>query len=338
MKKILLAGLLSLLVVSAYINRHTVENHLRGVPAYKWELVTDTAPFAPRDGAGLVSHRGYLFMFGGWNTAWSPATTNEVWRSPDGKEWERLPDAPWERRHSHGYLVFNDKIWVLGGDVLAGRYQSGVWSSPDGIQWTREGDLPHGKDGRILFMSFVHDGYMWIAGGQTLDEYVPEFEGTRKPVFYSDVWRSKDGRDWEMVSDQNSWAPRGMTIGSASLDGRMHIIGGGTYATGEFPRSYSNDHWSSKDGERWEVETSRARWQPRQYQNTFAFDGRLWVVGGWHGENLAETWTTCGQTWCLIDTPWPARHAAAIAEHKGEIFMLGGPLAESAVWRLSVKF
>jgi hypothetical protein len=34
---------------------------------YRWELVTLTAPFAPRDGAGALTYDGKMWLLGGWN-------------------------------------------------------------------------------------------------------------------------------------------------------------------------------------------------------------------------------------------------------------------------------
>lgn len=302
---------------------------------YRWEAVTSEAPWLPRDGAGLLSYGDYIYLLGGWAPGGAPAphTVRDVWRSLDGVKWEQFAVAPWQARHSAGYVVFDSYMWVIGGDPLQGRYQSGVWVTGDGRNWQRVGELPGGMD-RVLFQTYVFDGYIWLLGGQTIDEFVDRAP-RRDPVFYSDVWRTKDGKNWEHVSDDNPWAPRGMAIGSAVLDGKIHILGGGTYATAGLPRTYAADHWSSTDGVEWQQE-SPVPWGGRQYHNTFAHDGRLWVLGGYHGSGeFADTWYTCHQGWCSVpDVPWLPRHAASVVEHKGTIYMLGGPLSERAVWKL----
>ena len=38
--------------------------------AYEWHCLTMDAEFEPRDGAGLLSFKGRLWMLGGWNP-WS---------------------------------------------------------------------------------------------------------------------------------------------------------------------------------------------------------------------------------------------------------------------------
>ena len=54
--------------------------------------------------------------------------------------------APWTGRGSNGIVVYDNKLWVLGGTVFSEPlYQftecNDVWSSSDGINWTNV--LPH---------------------------------------------------------------------------------------------------------------------------------------------------------------------------------------------------
>ena len=47
-------------------------------------------------------------------------------------EWSEVtPDAAWSPRDSTSCVVFNDNMWVMGGDDFSGNYNE-VWSSPDG--------------------------------------------------------------------------------------------------------------------------------------------------------------------------------------------------------------
>lgn len=308
---------------------------LCGAAKYEWSLVTDAAPFSPRDGAALMSFKDNLFLLGGWNAYRDPTTHSEVWRSSNGEAWERLPDAPWEGRHTFGSVVHGGRLWVVGGDANRGRYQKGVWSTSDGVEWVREATAPWAEQGRVLFQTYSHDGYIWVLGGQTLDEFVDEVH-EREPTYYSDVWRSRDGREWELVSNYNQWAPRGMTVNPVVYESRMQIIGGGTYETGPNSRMFFRDRWSSSDGVQWTREQELAPWKARQYHVTAVFDERMWVIGGYDGvREHSDTWFSCGGSWYEVPTPWPERHAADAIEHRGDLYMVGGPLNETAVWRLS---
>ena len=69
--------------------------------------------------------------------------------------------------------------------------------------------------------------------------------------YFTDVWRSTDGCAWERVMENAPFGLRGYigSAGSCSLNGRIYLLGGGTYETPAVPhRIYNNDVWSSADG------------------------------------------------------------------------------------------
>ena len=92
---------------------------------YKWIPVNLNAPFAPRDGAGLLSFKGKLWLLGGWNPKdkvnFPSICNSEVWSSEDGLNWTlEIKEAPWEGRHTAGYVVHDQKMWIVGGDCIQG--------------------------------------------------------------------------------------------------------------------------------------------------------------------------------------------------------------------------
>lgn len=185
---------------------------------YAWSLVTSEAAFAPRDGAGALVKDGRMWLIGGWNPLdpehFPEITVNDVWSSADGRAWRNdVPNAApgmWERRHKAGYAVFDDALWILGGDLSTGHMQPDVWRSADGVAWTQvSAQTPWGE--RVLQMVWVHAGAMWVMGGQTL----PQFGAPAESVIYNDVWRSTDGAQWQRVLEHAPWSPRGMMGGEA---------------------------------------------------------------------------------------------------------------------------
>ncbi len=303
---------------------------------HAWTCVSRQAGFAPRDGAGLLSFAGRMWLLGGWNPSdkrYFPRTCNsEVWSSADGLDWRlETPEAPWEGRHTAGYAVLAGRMWIVGGDPLQGHYQSDVWSSPDGVHWDLACQrVPWGP--RALHHTVAHDGRIWVFGGQTVPQFAPA-----GLAYHNDVWRSADGARWERVLEHAPWPPRGMVGGSAVLGGRMWLLGGGTYDTPERPdRLFYNDVWSSADGVDWACYTRNAAFRPRQYHEVAAFDGRLWVLEGYSGANRNDVWhSSDGTTWLeLPDTPWSPRHAASVCVHDGALWVIAGNNMESDVWRL----
>ncbi|MDZ7718756.1 MAG: hypothetical protein U5K72_08075 [Balneolaceae bacterium] len=71
-------------------------------------------------------------------------TVNDVWYSTDGVQWtQATDDAGFEPRVGHKSVVFDNKIWVIGGlqrtdgeDI----HFNDVWYSENGIDWTMATD------------------------------------------------------------------------------------------------------------------------------------------------------------------------------------------------------
>jgi len=316
---------------------------------YKWVLVTDSAQYAPRDGAGALVFEDRMWLVGGWNppdrTHFPKDCSNDVWSSQDGVTWsmekpntfadgEYDPDLDWEGRHTAGYVVHEGRMWIVGGDANQGHYHWDVWNSADGAQWTRVNagqNVPWGP--RALHYTLAFGGRIWVMGGQTLPQFAPAHE-----KHCDDVWNSEDGLHWDRVQTQGPhWCARGMIGGSAVFQDRMWVLGGGTYDSPRYPdRQFYNDVWSSADGIRWEQHTESAPWMPRQYHEVAVFDGRLWVMEGWNQENRNDVWySSDGTSWQeLPDTPWNPRHAASVFVYGDALWMVAGNNMEQDVWKL----
>ncbi len=80
--------------------------------------------------------------------------------------WEQVTrQAAWQARDSQGEVVFDDKLWVLGGwfNSYAAPPRD-VWSSADGKDWklvTQQAPWKHSD----LPMTLVFRDKMWLMGG-----------------------------------------------------------------------------------------------------------------------------------------------------------------------------
>ena len=228
---------------------------------YTWRCATMNAAFEPRDGAGMLSFRGKLWLLGGWNP-WCeeffphPQDTNsEVWSSHDGRHWEFETHAPWAGRHCAGWLVHDDgegkgeKLFVVGGDANPPvGYDMDVWSSSNGKDWVCvNAQTPWSPRAGCITASCA--GFLWLMGGQTKGDpdttvgfaagrgasaqaaaSIPTLNVGAKAGSeraYNDVWRSRTGLQWECVTAAAPWAPRGWVGGNAVLNGRLWVVGGG---------------------------------------------------------------------------------------------------------------
>ena len=87
------------------------------------------------------------------------------------------PAAPWSPRDKAGVVVFNDELYLLGGQGTAD-----VWRSSNGRDWTQlvaEADWSPRHD----FARLVYSGRLWVFGGWT----------DRSTNALNDVWYSDDG-------------------------------------------------------------------------------------------------------------------------------------------------
>ncbi|TWU22880.1 Kelch motif protein [Novipirellula galeiformis] len=322
-------------------------------PQYQWVNVTQSAAYAPRDGAGALVFKDKMWLLGGWNPSdkvhFPMICNNEVWSSRDGATWSLVkpntfldkhfdPTRDWEGRHTAGYAVYQDKMWIVGGDANQGHIHNDVWNSTDGKNWNlvnKERDVPWGP--RVLHYTFVFQDKIWILGGQTM----PGFAEPRKEVFYRDAWTTTDGVKWQQVTPEEPyWSPRGMIGGSVVFKDRIWVLGGGTYDTPTTPtRNFYNDVWSSADGVHWKQHTAAAPWAPRQYHDVAVFDDKMWVMEGYYnqdGGNRNDVWYSAdGVHWVEVpDTPWAPRHASSVFVYDNALWMVAGNNMQRDVWKL----
>ena len=329
---------------------------------YTWVKMTDDAAFPPRDGAGALVYKDQMWLIGGWNPGDKVTNpihsncNNEVWKSSDGVAWSLVkpnthlddrfdPASDWEARHTAGYVVYQDKMWIVGGDPLLGHYQPDVWNSVDGETWTwvnKGRDVPWGP--RVFHYIVAFKDLIWVMGGQTLPQFAPEQER-----FCADIWTTSDGLNWKQVVPEGPcWSPRGMIGGSVVLNDRIWMLGGGLYETPERPKwNFFNEVWSTDDGVHWECHTESAPWPPRHYHDTAAFDGNLWVLEGCipkdlddipnsRPTNTNDVWySPDGANWREVpDTPWKPRHASSVFVFEDALWMIAGNHMERDVWKL----
>lgn len=322
---------------------------------YEWILVTDHAAFPPRDGAGALVFDNRMWLIGGWNPGdkiTNPIHSdcnNEVWSSEDGATWSLIKPnthldnrfdalADWEARHTAGYVVYRDRMWIVGGDPLLGHYQDDVWNSADGRTWNLVNrGRPVSWVPRCLHYTVVHDGKIWVMGGQAVTPRLrQDLKQWNLPItenYYNDVWNTTDGIEWIRVTEHAPWKPRGQIGGSAVFRGRIWLLGGGTYNTEYYP-----EVWSSADGIGWQQHVRQAPWRPRQYHDVAVFDDKLWIMEGAcrPGGNANDVWFSAdGENWEeLPGTPWARRHAASVFVFGDALWMVAGNHMGRDVWKL----
>jgi len=89
----------------------------------------------------------------------------------------------------------------------------------------------------------VKYGYMILLGGE--DGFLCEPQPNCELPYFNDVWRSRDGASWELVTDSAGWSPRPGHQCAVVYD---NIVCFGGFGLPENPM----DVWVSPDGAVWE--------------------------------------------------------------------------------------
>ena len=131
------------------------------------------------------------------------------------------------------------------------------------------------------------DGYFYVMTGRA---------GATK--VFSDVWRSRDGRQWDLVTDNPGWGKRCYPDVEVA-EGQLVLT------AGQDLRTFYNDVWRSGDGGvKWERVCANAPWQVRAGHHTHMLGSELLLFGGarnsvkrifypelWVSPDLGETWS-----------------------------------------------
>ena len=281
--------------------------------------------FSERIGhAALFFNNRYWVIGGATPTIGSPiASANakaDIWSSADGKTWELVTSsAPFGARWFHQSVVYNNKIWVIGGIKSSNGLANDVWSSSDGVTWSQVA-------ASTPFAAYTHE-----------DLNVTVFKGAMWAVFAGRSFSSTDGAIWtaqSAVGAIDSGTPRGY----ASLtvfNGKLWYIGGARAFTGGGGTTGNavNDVWSSDDGIAWSQVTGAAAFSPRLRHAAFVMNNRLWVFGGQQitagvgGQAVPDAYSTLdGLTWTqeATSTQIDRSYMTAVVQDSNKVTLIGG--------------
>ncbi len=243
-----------LFVISGTAEEGMVNDAWSSSDAITWNLENSNLPWCYRADFSVVTLNKIHYVIGGSGgcTLGKNDAGSDVWSSTDGKTWTRiLASAPWGPRSLHSTVVFDEKIWILGGKLVNDEVND-VWSSPDGIKWTREVEEAPWES-RSHHQAIVYKDQIFLVGGSTSND--GEYE------YFSDVWSTSDGSKWTSVTSRASFGGR-ESFGLSTLNNKLILIGGvGDNGSGDVGRQ--SDVWSTSDGKVWTKITNDAPWEER---------------------------------------------------------------------------
>ncbi len=170
----------------------------------KWEQVTQSAQWSPRLAAGLVEHRGRLWLLGGIEDYYfgdDASLKNDVWSSADGKAWKQIGfpsnvqlgtvtcagdgkvyisgeggslwvgrDSTWKSIHKgSSSILWNDAAWFDGQLWLSSDCQFRVWNGSELLPVTHKGELVSASghmDVRDGLLGIARPTHVWTFDGQ----------------------------------------------------------------------------------------------------------------------------------------------------------------------------
>jgi fibronectin type 3 domain-containing protein len=264
-----------------------------------WELVNASAGFSERVSSYLVVHNSKMYLIGGRNNDGNYVT--DVWSSSDGNSWSIETSSTGFQPRSGGgsAFSFNDKIWLIGGNVRNpdGSYAgagSDIWSSVDGKIWQQHtGAAPFG--GRSNHQVLEIDSKLYLYGG----EGVPSGESIH--ITHDDIWSSLNGSVWVREKIGLPYGPREVH-GMVEYAGSYWLLGGKENLAYEYSRDnsvdrmvprtnalYQDDIWTSSDGLNWVKAYETSEWDLFASYAPINFNNKLWQVNTGPDKRWAST-------------------------------------------------
>ena len=264
-----------------------------------WKQIVQTGDAWPaRAYFQAVTKGPFMYVLGGQNFKAGAACPegvqncsdffNDVWRSVDGVRWKQMTsNAGWEGRAGLSAVVFKQHIYVMGGsqnddEAIGGPggpprlYFNDVWRSRDGRHWEQvTADAPWLP--RAGAVAVVKDEHLYLLGGE--QGFICDPLPFCDPPYFNDVWRTKDGVNWELVTASAGWSPR-PGHQCAVVVNRIVCFGGFGLSkdpTDPFGPGNPLDVWVSKTGADWE-QVSDSPWNAADpADGKYDFD----VLSGW---------------------------------------------------------
>jgi hypothetical protein len=318
---------------------------VRDFQSYTWQEVPAGPRWEPRAGLQALELDGRFYVLGG-RTPRPPRMPDpvpgdsdiwsDVWVSEDkGETWEKLLDSGGEHWAPRAYFKAVTKgewLYVVGGQdfqlvelpfcagqppeecppfVSLSSFFNDVWRSRDGVDWERMTEAAPWEGRAGLSVAVLNDELYVMAGSKNDDSAITG--GPPLRIYFNDVWKSSEGRQWTRVTAAADWSPRAGAVVVTRGD-YLYMLGGEYgFLCDPLPdceQPYLNDVWRSSDGASWELVTADAGWAPRPGHQCGVIQGSFICFGGFgYPDNPTDVWASNeGATWELLDTPpWNAR-------------------------------
>lgn len=289
---------------NCYIERAGDKSYVMKRPGYS---TVYTYGSGTMNAQGVVYYNGYFFAISNnslYRTTGAGSNAYSV-----GNAWTNPGNASWKARDRYASVVFQNQIFIIGGDTGAGVYFNDVWSSYDGTTWTQiVAGAPWGQ--RAFQRAVVFNNKIWVMGGSDMSG-----------AFYNDVWSSPDGLNWTEETSAAAWTPR-TSFALYAFNNGMYIYGG--LDSTPFRQ---DDVWYSTDGVIWTEVVNPAAAGQRSLMGYATFNNKMWAVGGTDGASATVAtvyYSSDGVTWTAATSLPAAREQLRCVDYAGRLWAIGG--------------
>jgi N-acetylneuraminic acid mutarotase len=268
-------------------------------------------------GVGVVN--GKIYAIGGYKPGSGYLAVNEEY-DPINNTWIAKSPMP-TTRYGFSVAVVNGKIYAIGG---VGTYDSGNLKiveeyDPAADNWTTKTPMPTGRSHCAI---------------QAVSNKIYAIGGYRyysiSPGYYDGTVTDKNEEYDPAIDSWTTKAPMPSVRGgvaSATLDGKIYVLGGITHESGGWSTSPSNPQ--DNKNERYDPSTNS--WDTMKPLPTAtgassaeSINGKIYLIGGFGPSDKTQEYNPSANSW-TARTPMPTpRYGLAIAAANGKIYAIGG--------------
>lgn len=332
---------------------------------WTWYEINGSTSWDARAGLQALYKEGRMYVIGGrtptniFNVPGESIIWGDVWESSDfGASWIRILETDdtshWPARAYFQSVVMGDYMYLFGGQnfnivqnpgipglppfIAQSEFFNDVWRSSDGVNWTAL-TTNAGWSERAGLSAVVFNNEIYVMGGSVNDDSSITPNGPAR-IYFNDVWKSSDGMNWELLTEEAPWAKRAGGV-AVVKDGFIYMIGGedGFICNEQTPRCppYYNDVWRTKDGMNWEVVNEHCEWLARPGHQVVVASNKFVLFGGFGlgpditvPANPMDVWVSNnGKSWKQVsETPWDAMIPADI-KYDFDALVLEGMINQS---------
>ncbi|WAC03458.1 hypothetical protein N7U66_08205 [Lacinutrix neustonica] len=175
-----------------------------------WTNTFVTAPFGE-----ITYHQTPAFNSKMYVIASSLATGNTfVQSTTDGNTWIEETNNAFYGRVNQGGFVFDNTMYVLGGETIAGEKLNEIWKSTNGSNWSLVPQNLSIFPGLNWHTATVYNNKVWVVGGRTATS-----------VYTNSIYTSSNLEDWIHYDGTNPLNPI-TKHATLSYDDALWVFGG----------------------------------------------------------------------------------------------------------------